>query len=206
MQVEEYPKFTIILRGYSSAEAEAILQAMVGLEKQFAVEITLNTENALKQLQNFTKKYGQTHLIGAGTVRTLAEAQQAYEAGAKYLLGPHLFTNEMLAFTKEKQLLAIPAAMTPSEVNQMVQNDANIVKIFPAAVVTPRFFKDVQAPLGKLPLMAVGGVNSANAKEFLKQGASYLGLGSNLFNPKDIQEKNIDNLAKTLHEFVAAVE
>ncbi|MFR0063868.1 MAG: bifunctional 4-hydroxy-2-oxoglutarate aldolase/2-dehydro-3-deoxy-phosphogluconate aldolase [Veillonella parvula] len=105
----------------------------------------------------------------------------------------------------KKVYWAVPAAMTPSEVNQMFAQGADIVKVFPAAVVTPRFFKDIQAPLGKLPLMGVGGISKENAKEFFENGASYLGLGSGMFNKQDIEELNVKNLAQSMKELLAAI-
>lgn len=198
MKLEEYPKLTIIMRGYSFEQAEAILKAMNGFEKDYAVEMTMNTENALENIKRLNAQFGDKIKIGAGTVRTIEDAKAAYAAGAKFLLGPHVFTKEMLAFANEKNILAVPAAMTPSEIDEMFKNGADIVKVFPAAVVTPRFFKDVQAPLGKLPLMGVGGVSTDNARAFFENQASYLGLGSGMFNKEDLKELNIPNLAKSL--------
>ncbi|KAF1297364.1 2-dehydro-3-deoxyphosphogluconate aldolase [Enterococcus sp. JM4C] len=205
MKLQEYPKFTIIMRGYTYEQADAILQAMKGFEKDFAVEMTLNTDGALESIEKLNKKYGTKIYIGAGTVRTLDEAKAAVQSGAKFLLGPHSFTKEMLSYANEQGVLAIPAGMTPSEINDLFMNGADIVKVFPAATVSPRFFKDIQAPLGSLPLMAVGGVTQENAKEFLTNKASYLGLGSGLFNKEDIEALAIDNLAKSLEGLVASI-
>ena len=205
MKVTDYPRFTIIMRGYTYEQAEAILTAMKGFENDFAVELTLNTTDALKQLQQLCAKFGKTITIGAGTVRNISDAEGAIAAGAQFLLGPHTFTTEILSLAKTKKVLAVPAAMTPSEINEMFEKGADIVKIFPAAVVTPRFFADVQAPLGRLPLMAVGGISANNAKEFFDQGASYLGIGSNLFQYQDLQTGDIQRLAKSLQSLLAAV-
>ena len=194
------------MRGYSYEQAEAILVAMKGYEKQFAVEMTLNTDDALNHIKKLNAKFGDQIFIGAGTVRTLEEAEKAVEVGAKFLLGPHVFTNEMLKFANENQVLAVPAAMTPSEINDMISNGADIVKVFPAAVVTPRFFKDVQAPLGKIPLMGVGGISKKNAKEFFSSGASYLGIGSGMFEKKDLEELNVKSLAQSLKNMLDAIK
>ncbi|HBK7126715.1 TPA: bifunctional 4-hydroxy-2-oxoglutarate aldolase/2-dehydro-3-deoxy-phosphogluconate aldolase, partial [Enterococcus faecium] len=162
MRLADYPKLTVIMRGYTFDQADAILQAMQEFDHQFAVEMTMNTKGALENIHELNQRYGDTTYIGAGTVRTLEQAQACYEAGAKFLLGPHMFTKEMLSYANKKGLLAVPAAMTPSEVDRMFKEGADIVKVFPAAVVTPRFFKDIQAPLGKLPLMGVGGISKEN--------------------------------------------
>lgn len=204
--MKNYPKYTIIMRGYTLEQSEAIIQAMEGLEDKFAVEMTMNTPNCIEYIKKLSKKYGDRRIIGAGTVRTLKDAKEAIEAGAKFLLGPHQFTQDIFDYADKHKVMTVPSAMTPTEINQMLASGADIVKIFPAAVLTPRFFKDVQAPLGKLPLMAVGGVSINNAKQFLNNGATYLGMGSGLFKKEDIENCNIERLSDSLKDFLMTVE
>lgn len=202
VKLAEYPRLTIIMRGYSYEQAAAILEAMTGLEKEYAVEMTLNTPGALEHIKLLNERFGNRVKIGAGTVRTFDQAKAAYDAGAKFLLGPHMFSKEMIDFANEKEMVAVPAAMTPSEIDEMFKKGADIVKVFPATVVTPRFFKDVQAPLGKLPLMGVGGISEKNAKAFLDNEASYLGIGSGMFNKNDLATLNVENLRESLQTFL----
>lgn len=204
--MNNYPKYTIIMRGYTLEQSDAIIQAMEGLEDKFAVEMTMNTPNCIENIKQLSKKYGDRRIIGAGTVRTLKDAKEAIEAGAKFLLGPHQFTQDIFDYADKHKVMTVPSAMTPTEINQMLARGADIVKIFPAAVVTPRFFKDVQAPLGKLPLMAVGGISKTNAKQFLDNGASYLGMGSGLFDKSDIENCDINQLSNSLKTFLNTVE
>lgn len=206
MDKKDYAQLTIIMRGYTYEEADAILQALDGLENKFAVEMTLNTPGALDHIQRLVQSYGNKVRIGAGTVCTLEEVKAAYEAGAEFLLGPKKFSKEMLDFANDKGLVTVPAAFTPSEICDMLDQGADIVKVFPAGILSPKFFKDISAPLGKLPLMAVGGVSIKNAKEFLDNGASYVGLGSGIFNPLDVKNKDVKNLRKSLEELLVAVE
>lgn len=84
----------------------------------------------------------------------------------------------------------------------MFEKGADIVKIFPATTVGSEFFKAIQAPLGKLPLMAVGGVSLKNAKDLLTHGTSYLGIGSNMFNQEDLINRDVARLAASLQAFV----
>lgn len=205
MDMTEYPRFTIIMRNYSYEEAEAILTAMEGLDEQFAVEMTLNTENAIEHIEKLNQQFGNEFYIGAGTVRNVKDVKAAINVGAKFLLGPHHFTKEMFLVAKEHQVLTVPAAMTPSEIDEMFELGADIVKVFPATAVGPHFFKDIQAPLGNLPLMAVGGISSGNAKEFLDNKTTYLGIGSGIFNSYDIKNKDIYKLRESLHQFLASV-
>ena len=188
------------MRGYTFNQEKAILEAIKCSKKPIAVEVTLNSPNALQNIAKLNELYGQDILIGAGTVRTLSDVKQIIKAGAKFALGPHNFTKEMFIKCQENNILTVPSAMTPSEINQMFALGADIVKIFPASVVGPKFFKDVQAPLGKLNLMAVGGISAKNITEYFSLGASYVGIGSNLFNPDDLAKENIHNLTKSILE------
>lgn len=203
MKVSEYTPYTVIMRGYSYEQAEAIVKAMHGFENEFSVEMTLNTEDALQHIKRLNETFGDTIHIGAGTVRSVEDARNAIASGAKFLLGPHMFDPEIFKIAQENEVVTVPAAMTPSEVDRMVELGADIVKIFPAAVVAPRFFKDIQAPLGKLRLMAVGGVSLKNAKEFLDNGASYLGLGSGMFEAEDLATLNVAGLHESLAKLAA---
>lgn len=56
MNINEYPRFTIIMRGYTYDQADAVLQAMAGLEDHFAIEMTLNTEDALYHIKKLNEK------------------------------------------------------------------------------------------------------------------------------------------------------
>ena len=75
---------------------------------------------------------------------------------------------------------------------------ADIVKVFPAGQLGPDYIKAVQAPLGKLPLMVVGGVSTGNVQSYFDKGATYAGIGSGIFDPKDIEECNSANLAASI--------
>ncbi|KRK12858.1 2-dehydro-3-deoxyphosphogluconate aldolase [Lacticaseibacillus zeae DSM 20178 = KCTC 3804] len=202
MELSEYPTFTVIMRGYTPEQADAIMQAMAGFENQFGVEVTMNTPHALDIIENGNAEYGDRIHIGAGTVTTLDEAKAAIAEGAKFMLSPIEFTDDIFAYAKAHDVITVPAAMTPTEVHDMFEKGADIVKIFPATTVGSDFFKAIQAPLGKLPLMAVGGVSLANAKDLLTHGTSYLGIGSKMFNAEDLANRNVDGLAASMQAFV----
>lgn len=202
MDLKNYPKFTIIMRGYTQEQAMTIMEAMDGFENDFGIEVTMNTEHCLDIIRDGYLKFGDKYQIGAGTVMDLEDTKNAIEAGAEFLLGPQSFTKEMIDYAHDHRVVTVPAAMTPTEVTELFEKGADIVKIFPASTVRPDYFKAIQAPLGKLPLMAVGGVSLENAGEFLDNGCDYLGMGSKLFNKEDIRNENIEGLANSLATFV----
>lgn len=200
MDIKNFPRVTIILRGYNYNQARTVMKALVQSNIR-AVEITMNTEGALETISKLSKEFGDTMLIGAGTVTTMEQAKAAINAGAKFILSPVMLSKEIIDLCREKSVITVPGAMSPTEIYKSFEDGADIVKIFPAISCGTRFFKDVKAPLGNVPLMAVGGVSKQNAKEFFKDGADFLGIGSGIFNKEDIESENFEGLIKSVKEF-----
>ena len=173
------------------------MKNLIGTELK-AVEITMNTPGALDCIQKISEEFGDKILIGAGTVLTYEEAQQSIEAGAAFLLAPTVFSKEILDLCKEKGVVSVPGAFSPSEIYRSFEDGADIVKVFPAARLGSKYLTDIQAPLGKLPLMVVGGVNTGNLEEYFRAGASYAGIASGIFNKDDILQENEVNLKESI--------
>lgn len=195
----KYPKITVILRNVNIDEAEKLLNLLINYRDYFAVEITLNTPDSLSMIKNLNDRYGDKILIGAGTVKNFSEAKSAILSGAKFLLGPCVFSDELISLAKINNVLSIPGAFTPSEVQNQFELGADIVKIFPASSLQLSYFKDIQAPLGRLRLMAVGGVGYDNFMNYLANGCDYVGIGSALLEGKKIRnctEEEIDHMLK----------
>ena len=95
-------------------------------------------------------------------------------------------------------MISVPGAFSPTEIKKSLMDGADIVKIFPAGRLGSKFITDIEAPLGKLPLMAVGGVNADNAKEYFEAGASFVGIGSGVFNKEDIKEGNEEGIKASI--------
>ncbi|WP_127836793.1 bifunctional 4-hydroxy-2-oxoglutarate aldolase/2-dehydro-3-deoxy-phosphogluconate aldolase [Clostridium prolinivorans] len=198
--IKNFPKVTIILRGYSYSQVRTVMKALTQSTIK-SVEITMNTQGAAEMIDKLSREFKDTMLIGAGTVTTMEQAKTAINAGAKFLLSPVMLSKEILDLCRESSIITVPGAMTPTEIYKSFQEGADIVKVFPATSCGTRYFKDIKAPLGNLQLMAVGGVTADNAKEFLNNGADFLGIGSGLFNKKDIENENIEGLLKSLKDF-----
>ncbi|WP_028274553.1 bifunctional 4-hydroxy-2-oxoglutarate aldolase/2-dehydro-3-deoxy-phosphogluconate aldolase [Atopococcus tabaci] len=203
MNISEFPKVTVILRGYTTDQVNTVLEVLDEETEshKYALEITLNSPDVFETLKDISRKYGNEFHIGAGTVMNLEDAKNAVNAGAQFILSPVQLEKEVLDFCKSNQVATVPAAMSPSEVYKMKKEGADIIKVFPAAAIGPTFFKDIQSPLGQLPLMAVGGVSAENAQDFFDNGASFVGIGSGLFNKEDILNQNKEGLKNSLKYF-----
>lgn len=205
MKLKDYPKITIIMRGYSYEQAMLIMKVLSYYEHKVGVEVTTNNPDYLKIIKEGNDRYGQQVDIGVGTVLSANQAKDAIEAGAKFMLGPTQFTDDIFALAKKENAITVPGAMSPSEVYDQFERGADIVKIFPAITVGPSFFKQIQGPLGSRKLMAVGGVNLQNSKDFMENGAGYLGIGSNFFNEKDVQNLKEEALHHSVEEFLSII-
>lgn len=193
------------MRGYTYEEAMVIIKVLTSFNHQVGVEVTTNNQEYLKIIHDGNNKYGDKVYIGVGTVLNAKQALSAIAVGAKFMLGPTVFAPDIFKIAREAKVITIPAAMTPSEVVEMLNLGADIVKLFPASTLGPSFFKAIQGPLGKQRLMAVGGVNVKNARRFFESGASYLGVGSNMFNHSDVKTKNVVKLKKAIETFIRTV-
>ncbi|WP_171000838.1 bifunctional 4-hydroxy-2-oxoglutarate aldolase/2-dehydro-3-deoxy-phosphogluconate aldolase [Enterococcus songbeiensis] len=169
-------------------------------ENRYGVEIPLANDEAIGIIEKLKNNFPDL-IIGAGTVINYEQLKSVHEKGVKFVLSPVKMTEKMLDYCKKNQIISVPGVFSPSEINEMKELNADIIKVFPVKVLGETFLKDVQAPLGELPLMAVGGVNSENASFFLKNGANYLGIGSGVFKKIDLEMQNYENLKKSLAIF-----
>jgi 2-dehydro-3-deoxyphosphogluconate aldolase/(4S)-4-hydroxy-2-oxoglutarate aldolase len=206
MKLADYPKLTVIMRGYTYSQAMTIIRLLAEYKHQVAVEVTTNNEEYLRVITDGVQKFGEQVDIGVGTVLNATQAKEAIKAGAKFMLGPQKFDKVIFAYAQEHEVLTIPGAMTPSEVYEMFQSGADIVKIFPAISAGMAIYKQIQGPFGQLPLMAVGGVNLKNASDFITAGAAYLGIGSSFFNSHDVSEMNEINLKRSIDAWLSVTE
>lgn len=200
MKLEEFPKVTVILRGYTYSQIRTVVKCLVGTGLR-SVEITMNTPDAVECIRKVAEEFGDRILVGAGTVTAYEEAEAVIKAGARFVLSPIMLSKEILDLCKKNCVISVPASLTPTEIKESLKNGADIVKVFPAGVMGAGYIKDIQAPLGKLPLMVVGGVNGENVQTFFDAGASFAGIGSGIFCKEDILEENEESLRSSIKEF-----
>ncbi len=169
------------------------------------IEITMSVPNALDVLRQVRQALGERILLGAGTVLDPETARAVLLAGAEYIVTPTL-NLEVIRLCQRYDKLVLSGAFTPTEILTAWEAGADIVKVFPAEVVGPAFFKAVRGPLPQVRLMPTGGVDLATAADFLKAGACCLGIGSQLVEPKAVAERNFDRIRDLARQYVAVVK
>ncbi len=152
-------------------------------------EVTFTIPNAIEVIREVSRQLGNRVLLGAGTVLDTETARAAILAGADFVVSPAL-NLDVIRLCRRYDKLVMPGAFTPTEILTAWEAGADIVKVFPADIVGPAFFKAVRGPLPQIKLMPTGGVDLNTASEFLKAGAVCLGVGSQLVDPKLIAAKD----------------
>jgi 2-dehydro-3-deoxyphosphogluconate aldolase/(4S)-4-hydroxy-2-oxoglutarate aldolase len=169
------------------------------------LEITMTVPNATSVIRHLARENGTTVLIGAGTVTTAEQAEQCIGAGAEFLVSPGL-SLPVLGVAQARAKLAIPGALTPTELMRAQENGAQLIKIFPCGNVGgPKYLRSLRAPFPNAALIPTGGVNASNAAEFIAAGAFALGVGADLVNADALRDGNFAKITQAAHELVGAV-
>lgn len=190
-----------IFRGVKPSEAEEVIAAAIegGLK---IVEVPLNSPQPLTSIEKLSRAFGRNVIVGAGTVTSTEEVQQVADAGGQLIVTPYA-RKDVVEKAKSLGLIAIPGALTPTEIFAMHECGADAVKIFPADIMSPATLKGLKAVLPQLlSLIPVGGINLGNMEEYVAAGAAGFGLGSALYRAGD---QPLDVLKKT-QTFVTQIQ
>ena len=201
-------KIIAIVRGLPEAQAVPLAGALLagGIS---LIEVTFNqaapesfsaTANAIAAIR---EAYGDQMRVGAGTVMSPAQLRMACDAGAGFIISPGV-DEAVIRETRALGLVSLPGCMTPTECAAAHGYGADFIKIFPAGVLGPGYFKALLAPLAHLKFLAVGGVDSANIPDFLRAGALGFGVGGNLVNKEWIAAGRFDLITAAAREYVKA--
>jgi 2-dehydro-3-deoxyphosphogluconate aldolase/(4S)-4-hydroxy-2-oxoglutarate aldolase len=160
--------------GLAVATAGAAVEAGLG-----AVEITFTLPSAARAIEKLRGERPAA-LVGAGTVRTLAELEDAAAAGAQFLVAPGL-NPDLLEAARRRGLVMLPGVFTGSEIDLALRLGAVLLKLFPAEPQGPQYMASLLQPFPDARLVPTGGVSAANAAAYLKSGAAAVAMGSSLF-------------------------
>lgn len=168
-------------------------------------EITFTVPDAIDVLKAVKRDLGNRILLGAGTILDPETARAAILAGAEYLVSPTL-NLEVIAMARRYGKLSMPGAFTPTEILTAYEAGADIVKIFPAEIVGPAYFKAIRGPLPQVRMMPTGGVDTTTAEKFLDAGACCLGMGSMLIDPKALAAGDMAKIRETAAKYRGIVD
>lgn len=167
-------------------------------------EVTMTVPGAIDGIRRLVQTFGKDLLVGVGSVTRPVQVEEAADAGAEFVVSPVLVP-EVIAAARRRGKVSIPGAFTATEVFQAHQLGADVVKIFPANVGGPAYFKALLAPMPLLKLMPTGGVDLSTVGAFLKAGAVTLGAGAALVDARAVETRNwllLTDLARRFREEV----
>jgi len=166
-----------------------------------AIEITLTVPKALDLIESLADQYGNDILLGVGSVLNAEQAQTAILAGAKFVVSPVVRT-DVIEVANQQEVLAVPGAMTPTEVLNAWEAGGDLVKVFPCDSLGAKQLRALRGPLPHIPLMPTGGVDLENATQFLDAGAVTLGVGGSLVSAQAIENEDYEKIASRAVAFV----
>ncbi|HXA03403.1 MAG TPA: bifunctional 4-hydroxy-2-oxoglutarate aldolase/2-dehydro-3-deoxy-phosphogluconate aldolase [Bryobacteraceae bacterium] len=168
-------------------------------------EVTMTVPNALDVISQLARSLPEM-IVGAGTVLDTETAQRCLDAGAKFLTSPGLVM-EVVEFAVRKDLVVFPGVLTPTDVIMAWKAGADFVKIFPCAQVGgPAYIRALKVPLPQVPLIASGGVNQQSAPNFIRAGATALGIGSELIPHEALHRRQEAQIHELARRFLAMVK
>ncbi len=192
-----------ILRNLSAADLDEILPIyqQAGLT---TMEITMNTPGAPAMIRRTLDRYAGSLNIGAGTVCTPADLNEALEAGAQFIVTP-IVNPAVIRACVEQGVPVFPGAFSPSEIYRAWALGATMVKVYPAGTLGPDYLKQVKAPLNQIKLLPTGGITRQTMEHYFRAGADGVGMGSPLFLPEYIQARNWPALSVHFQAIVQAI-
>ena len=173
-----------ILRGITPPEAAAVAEVLIraGVTR---IEVPLNSPEAFSSIATMLQEFGQTALIGAGTVLAVPDVARLADMGARLVVSPDC-NPEVIVATKAAGMLSFPGVFTATECFAALRAGADGLKIFPASIMGPSGIAALKAVLPKAcPVYAVGGAGVDNLGAWLRAGANGFGIGTALYRPGD---------------------
>jgi 2-dehydro-3-deoxyphosphogluconate aldolase / (4S)-4-hydroxy-2-oxoglutarate aldolase len=193
-----------VVRAASAQEAVQIAQAVEAGGVRI-VEVTLTVPDAVQAIAQLAGSLGADTVVGAGSVLDAEAARACIKAGARFVVSPILELG-VVATCREHDVVAMPGALTPSEIAAAAAAGADLVKVFPvSAVGGASYLRALKVPMPQLALVPSGGVTVSDAAAYLQAGAAAIGAGSDLAGPEVLRTGGGAGVTAAARAYVEAV-
>ncbi len=202
-------KIIVIVRGIKKEYLIPLAQAMYDggirlLEITYSANGSVSDEETAESIKILSKHFDGKMVIGAGTVLTEKQVELTKKAGGKFIISPDSY-DKVIKKSVELELVSMPGALTPTEIQSAHRLGADYVKLFPITNLGASYLKAVKAPLSHVKFLAVGGVDENNMSEYLKAGVSGFGIGSNIINKKLVENGEFDKITELAKKYVNSI-
>ncbi len=205
IQKVEKEKIITIVRGLKKEQLIPMAEAMYEggirlLEITYDAKGVVSDEDTAKNIEMLSSHFDGRMYIGAGTVITEKQVELTQKAGGKFIISPDTY-DRVINKTRDLELVSMPGALTPSEIQAAHRAGADFIKLFPITSLGIEYVKAVKAPLSHIKLLAVGGINENNMSEYLSAGVSGFGIGSNIVNKKLIDNGDYEKITELARKY-----
>jgi 2-dehydro-3-deoxyphosphogluconate aldolase/(4S)-4-hydroxy-2-oxoglutarate aldolase len=191
--------FMAILRGIQFAQVAPLVETVIAAGWE-TLEIAMNTPDAPTLIREAARLSKDRLMIGAGTVLSLDSLRAALRSGASFIVMPTL-EEEIARVCVAEGIPVFPGALTPREVWNAWRAGATMVKVFPAKVFGPEYFKELKGPLDSVELLACSGVTPDNLKAYHACGASAFAVGAGVFKKAWLETGDYDRIQTALRAY-----
>lgn len=210
IQAVKEHKLIAIVRGVESEKSLKVAQALYegGIR---LMEITYDQKNpnsweqTARAIGAVAQAFAGKMFVGAGTVTCTELVDLTAKHGGQFIISPDV-NEDVIRRTRQRKLVSMPGALTPTEVMSAHRAGANFVKLFPAGELGAGYLKAVKAPISHVELLVVGGINEKNITTFLAAGAAGAGIGGNLVNKTWVEAGEYEKITDVAKVLVAAVK
>lgn len=196
IQKIEENKIIVIVRGVEKDKLIPLAEAMYKggirlIECTYDASGKVSDEETASYIEMLSKHFEGRMSVGAGTVLTEKQVELTAKAGGRFIISPDT-CESVIKKTVELGLVSIPGALTPTEVETAHRYGADFVKVFPVNFMGPSYIKALKAPLSHIRLLAVGGIDENNMKDYMSAGACGFGVATGIVNKTMIAEERFD--------------
>lgn len=200
----------VIVRGIDKNKLIPLAQAMYDggvrlLEVTYSANGAVSDEETAENIQALCNHFGEKMYIGAGTVLTEKQVELTKDAGGGFIISPNT-KQGVIKRTAELDMVSIPGAFSPSEIEDAYEFGADFVKLFPVTNLGAEYVKAVKAPLSHIDLLAVGGIDLDNIPLYKKAGVCGFGIGSNITDKSMIANEDWQGITELAKRYSLAVK
>lgn len=189
-----------ILRDVEPSESTEIVSVLIdnGIRE---LEISLSNKSiGYATLENVVNNFKDKVKIGVGTVTSIEEVIEATKVGAEFIITP-AYDEEIVRYCIDNKIRIIPGVFSPSDVMKALNNNIDLMKLFPANAMPLDYIKLLKGPFPAANFLAVGGVKLETLNEYLKAGFVGVAPGSD-FVKRGATKDDIDQIAEKAREYV----